>query len=292
MSKLRAYAELVRLPNLFTAAADVLAGYWLYSRALSATPVLALLVASSICLYASAVALNAVVDVEVDRGERPKRPIPSGRLTLHDARRCFAWLVLLGLASAGAASFLAQTPACIAFAGLIFFSGALYNLGVKHTTLRAANMATCRGLNLAMGMSGHAAIAGLPLLALFTFVASLTHFGRDEAAITARSRLRGGTAGILIALLLLGYFAAERMMTDTTVLVLWLALAIHVGRVALRAFKRPDPMNVQYAMGTFILAIIPFDAIMVCAAHGWRGGVPFAVLLLGAVTAARWARAT
>ncbi|QDV91202.1 prenyltransferase [Phycisphaerae bacterium RAS2] len=292
MSKLRAYAELVRLPNLFTAAADVLAGYWLYTRELSPTPVLAALAISSVCLYASAVALNAVVDAELDRTERPGRPIPSGRLTLHTARRCFAWLALLGLASAGAASILAQTPACIAFAGLIFFAGALYNLGVKHTPLRAANMATCRGLNLALGMSGHAAVAGLPLLAFFTFVAALTHFGRDEAGASSRSRLNGGAAGILIALLLLGYFAAERMMVDTAVLVLWLALAIHLGRVALRAVKRPDAATVQYAMGTFILAIIPFDAIMVCAAHGWRGGVPFAVLLLGAVIAGRWARPT
>lgn len=292
MSKLRAYAELVRLPNLFTAAADVMAGYWLYTRELSMTPVLTALTVSSICLYASAVALNAIVDMEADRGGRPERPIPSGRLTLHDARRCFAWLALLGLASAGAASVLAQTPVCIAFAGLIFIAGALYNLGVKHTPLRAANMATCRGLNLVMGMSGHAAIAGLPLLALFTYVAALTHFGRDEATASSRGRLRTGAAGILIALLWLGYFAAERMMADATVLVLWLALMIHVGRVALRAIRRPAPANVQYAMGTFILAIIPFDAIMVCAAHGWRGGVPFAALLLGAVITGRWARST
>lgn len=292
MSKLRAYAELVRLPNLFTAAADVLAGYWLYTREPSLTPILAALTLSSVCLYASGVALNAIVDAETDRSERPGRPIPSGRLTLHNARRCFVWLALLGLASAGAASVLAQSPVCIAFAGLIFFVSALYNLGVKHTPLRAANMATCRGLNLAMGMSGHAAIAGLPLLALFTYVAALTHFGRDEAETAARSRLRTGVAGILIALLLLGYFAAERMMADTTVLVLWLALTIHLGRVALRAIRRPDASSVQYAMGTFILAIIPFDAIMVCAAHGWGGGVPFAALLLGAVITARWARPT
>lgn len=292
MTKLRAYAELVRLPNLFTAAADVLAGYWLYTCELSMTPALGSLVFSSICLYSSAVALNAIVDVEMDRGEYPQRPIPSGRLTLHDARRCFAWSALLGLASAGVASILTRTPVCVAFAGLIFFAGALYNLGVKHTPLRAANMATCRGLNLAMGMSGHAAVSGLPLLALFTYVAALTHFGRDEAASSSRGRLRTGAAGILVALLLLGYFATERMMVDTIVLVLWLALTIHVSRVALRAIRRPDAANVQYAMGTFILAIIPFDAIMVCAAHDWRGGVPFAALLLGAVITARWARPT
>lgn len=292
MSKLRAYAELVRLPNLFTAAADVLAGYWLYTRELSMTPVLGALVFSSICLYASAAALNAVMDAELDHTERPGRPIPSGRLTLHAARRCFAWLALLGLAAAGVASILTRTPVCVAFAGLIFFAGALYNLGVKHTPLRAANMATCRGLNLAMGMSGHAAVAGLPLLALFTYVAALTHFGRDEATASSRGRLRTGAAGILVALLWLGYFAAERMMADTTVLVLWLALTIHVVRVALRAIRRSDAANVQYAMSTVILAIIPFDAIMVCAAHGWRGGVPFAALLLGAVITARWARPT
>ena len=45
-------------------------------------------------LYASGTALNDVFDFEIDRAERPNRPLPSGRVS----RRAAAWLGGLGLA--------------------------------------------------------------------------------------------------------------------------------------------------------------------------------------------------
>ena len=50
-------------------------------------PTLILLVAASTLLYAGGVALNDVYDVDIDRQERPERPIPSGRISLAAARR-------------------------------------------------------------------------------------------------------------------------------------------------------------------------------------------------------------
>ena len=44
-------------------------------------------------LYASGTALNDVFDLEVDRDERPGRPLPSGRVSTRTA----AWLGGLGL---------------------------------------------------------------------------------------------------------------------------------------------------------------------------------------------------
>ena len=46
-------------------------------------------------LYASGTALNDVFDFEVDRAERPGRPLPSGRVSSRSA----AWLGGLGLAA-------------------------------------------------------------------------------------------------------------------------------------------------------------------------------------------------
>ena len=82
-SPLRAYLELLRLPNLFTAAADVAMGF-LFVRATWAAPrhdwLLVPVALASILLYASGVVLTDVFDRTIDSRQRPERPLPSGRI--------------------------------------------------------------------------------------------------------------------------------------------------------------------------------------------------------------------
>src|SRR5947208_9514410 len=84
----RAYAQLVRLPNLFTAFADIGLG-WLGTLALGAGtagwPGFVLLLAASGCLYSAGMVWNDFFDVEQDRRERPFRPLPSGRISRRHA---------------------------------------------------------------------------------------------------------------------------------------------------------------------------------------------------------------
>ena len=55
----RAYLELVRLPNLFTAVGDIVAGYLIVAGGVDVSwGVLAILNASSVCFYAGGVVLN------------------------------------------------------------------------------------------------------------------------------------------------------------------------------------------------------------------------------------------
>src|SRR4051812_42314353 len=93
--RLRPYAQLVRLPNVFTAFADIglgglaaaahserhpgaLLDHWL--------PFLLLLLASGL-LYCAGMVWNDFFDIEQDRRERPFRPIPSGNVPLRTAGR-------------------------------------------------------------------------------------------------------------------------------------------------------------------------------------------------------------
>src|SRR5438128_521247 len=87
MNRLRAYAQLVRLPNVFTAFADIglgiLATWQLMPEDLPKDWVwraLCLLAASG-CLYCGGMVFNDVFDLEQDKRERPFRPIPSGRIS-------------------------------------------------------------------------------------------------------------------------------------------------------------------------------------------------------------------
>jgi 4-hydroxybenzoate polyprenyltransferase len=69
-----AWLQLMRLPNVFTAMADVAMGFWFTHESLSPLGQLVLLLISSSCLYTCGMILNDVYDLEQDRRERPNFP--------------------------------------------------------------------------------------------------------------------------------------------------------------------------------------------------------------------------
>src|SRR5262249_46380527 len=128
---LKPYLQLIRLPNVFTAAADSLAG-WLLVRGSLANPERWLpLVAASMVLYAAGIALNDVFDYAIDLHERPARPLPSGRVS----RRFAAWaggiLLCLGPVLAALSGSAASAVVALALAACIL----AYDAGVKRSWL-------------------------------------------------------------------------------------------------------------------------------------------------------------
>ena len=110
-----AWLRLVRVPNLATAAADPLAGYLVVSglREIGWPPAACwVAVAAVVALYAAGMVLNDVCDLELDRVERPERPLPSGAVSVSTAATVGAALLAAGvaLAAAAAACFLCQRP--------------------------------------------------------------------------------------------------------------------------------------------------------------------------------------
>jgi len=182
--------RLFRLPNLLTVPGDPLAGFLLAAGPFDSPHVLPLLAATgtSLCLYLFGLAINDLVDLEVDRIERPERPLPAGELTRPQVRMAAIALALSGLNLALAAGrsvlFLASV-----LAGLIL----AYNASLKHRPWPGAlSMGLCRGLSLFIGVA--AARPDLfsrapdtvllpPLFAvagLTCFVAGLTAIARTE----------------------------------------------------------------------------------------------------------------
>jgi 4-hydroxybenzoate polyprenyltransferase len=92
------WLRLMRLPNVFTAIADVAMGYLFVHRTVENGAVLACLVAASAALYTAGIVLNDVFDFEVDLRERPFRPLPAGQISLFTARALGFVLLALGLA--------------------------------------------------------------------------------------------------------------------------------------------------------------------------------------------------
>ena len=177
-----AYLQLIRLPNVVTAAADSLAGWILVTGSLRAR-----LLASafhgraSMLLYASGTMLNDVFDFAVDRDERPGRPLPSGRAS----RRTAAWLGAIGLALGPCLALVSGSSRSGLLAAALALTILGYDAGLKRTWLGPVVMGTCRGLNLLMGTSQAAALGGpmawIAALAYGIFVAGITIASRSEA---------------------------------------------------------------------------------------------------------------
>ncbi|MER6165147.1 SCO3242 family prenyltransferase [Streptomyces violaceorubidus] len=183
-SRAVAWAELLRLPALFTVPGDALAG----AAAAGARPGPRTLLAigSSLCLYEAGMALNDWADRAEDAVERPHRPLPSGRIRPSAALTAAGVLTGAGLALAAGAG----RPA-LAVAAPLAATVWAYDLALKHTPAGPAAMAAARGLDLLLGAAttGGGTRAALPSAALL---------GSHTLAVTAVSR-RETTGGSVLA---------------------------------------------------------------------------------------------
>ncbi|MGC9539298.1 SCO3242 family prenyltransferase [Streptomyces sp. UG1] len=183
-----AWAELLRLPALFTVPGDALAGVAATAARPDSRTLLA--IGSSLCLYEAGMALNDWADRAEDAVERPHRPLPSGRV--HPAAALTAACALTGAGLALAAC--AGRPALTVAAPLAAAVWA-YDLALKHTPAGPAAMATARALDLLLGAAattGHtrealpsAALLGTHTLAVTTVSRQETRSGSPMAPLAA-----------------------------------------------------------------------------------------------------------
>ena len=162
-AKLLAFAQLLRLPNLFTAVADPLAG-WLLTGG-HGSPLLP--VAASACLYTAGMVLNDCFDYQLDCRERPERPLPRGEIS-----RSTAWILAgaLMLAGLGCAALASKLWLALSLAAFII----IYNGDGKSSVVLGA----CRSLNLILGVTGW--FPFWPPVTLGVYVAGLTLVARRE----------------------------------------------------------------------------------------------------------------
>ena len=143
------WLTLIRLPNLLTVPGDVLAGSVLVaaSEGFSRVSLLAALV-TSLAYYAAGLIMNDLVDREIDRRERPGRPIASGAISTRSARAVLFILYAIAL-SAGAFGGPVMLVVAAALGGMIL----IYNRYARRVReLGALVMGMCRALNVILGM--------------------------------------------------------------------------------------------------------------------------------------------
>lgn len=74
------YFQLVRFPGIFTVFTNILLGFLVVQGENVGLEFLGFLLASSGCLFLAGMSLNDYFDKNIDKKERPERPIPSGKI--------------------------------------------------------------------------------------------------------------------------------------------------------------------------------------------------------------------
>lgn len=299
---LKPYLQLVRLPNVFTAAADGLAGWLLVGGTFREPGRWLPLVLASACTYAGGIVLNDVFDYEVDRAERPQRPLPSGQIGRGFAAVFGGALLAAGLALAFASGTRYGWAVELGLIGCVL----AYDVGLKHSWLGPEVMGACRGLNLLLGMSQAAALGG-PLAWLVAgsyavFVTGITWISRSEVHWGLGKNIALGISCQNMAFIgLILTCAHARAFTNpephplTREILGCVALSALGCAVLFRSYHalaRPEPERVQRAVKFGIMALVWIHAGMLLGVRGFLPALVVALFWVPAAYAGRWIYST
>lgn len=315
-STFRSYLELMRLPNVFTAMADVTMGFLFVKPLASAWDpwqdswTLALLLVASSLLYIGGVVLNDVFDLDIDRTERPERPLPSGRVSLW-AARWLGWKFLILGMLAGVAAVSVGTGGGFfrghfgsgAVAPLLAACILIYDAWLKRTPIGPVAMGGCRMLNVLLGMS----VLGVPLPVdcwlvaggIGVYVAGVTWFARREAETSSRLQLALSTVVMALGIAMLAAFPSwsqralpsiEQDLRHWYLLVGVLGLLI-VWRCCWAVIE-PVSARVRMAVAQCVLSIVMLDAVACYAVRGVAWACLILALLVPAMFLGRWIETT
>lgn len=286
-SRFLAFAQLMRLPNVFTAFADIAlaaaaaatvmpsagTGFWI---------AMTLVAFASGCLYLAGMVWNDVFDRAEDAAARPFRPLPSGRVQVRTAVILGCGLFALGLGFAA----LAGLPAAedwsaepLLYAAAIVLAVLFYDGGLKRTPLGPVGMGLCRFLNVLFGLSLtplEALDAGMRIHVagvVGVYIVGVTWFARTEEGTSQRRQLLAASGVIALALALAIVLKAQLPADPRTVLFPYLLVLFGflVGRPIARAITHRGPREVQAAVKRCVLGLVGLDALLATAFAGAPG---------------------
>jgi heme O synthase-like polyprenyltransferase len=317
------YLLLIRVPNLFTIPSNILAGYFAtISTANADVDQLLSLIVSSVLLYVSGIVLNDYFDINVDRKERPSRPLASGRITKRSA-------LLLAVISIVAGNILALSVSWTSF----IISGSLtlvifaYNYRLKRNAIsNPLAMGLARFLNVVLGGSpalGLVLTNDLILFfvgyCLFLYIAAISLLSRKEVSDTiiffSRSSwipivLSASTIVlIIVSILLVGIYGYFRFDFIFNLIVFscvmsgsFLRLCVTLKRLTESTGEKPYKMNeegvrdidgmgasreIQRTIKTMILSIIILDSIFLSGLVGIYTGLVVLLLVIPPIVLGR-----
>ncbi|MBA2563308.1 MAG: UbiA-like protein EboC [Chitinophagaceae bacterium] len=269
----------MRPANIVTSIADVLAGIaisgFFIEPALitdNMLPVI-LLCISTAGLYGGGVVFNDVFDAELDKIERPERPIPMGIIAVKEGALLGIILLLIGIITA----FIVNLVSGLLATSIAAFAIVYDKWGKHHSFLGPLNMGFCRGLNLLLGVS-----ILVTQLNLYWYVAIVPVIYIASITMISRGEVRGGkSASLYFSGLLYVVVAGSILIFSIYKNNVWLTCIFLLPFVWMiftplfKAIKQPTGKNIGKAVKAGVIAIILLNASWAAAF-----GSPWLALLI------------
>jgi 4-hydroxybenzoate polyprenyltransferase len=290
--KIRNYLTLVRFPNLFTLPSNVLLGFFSTqsSNAIEVNAIVLLILVSA-CLYAVGVIFNDIADRQIDRKERPNRPIPSGKIKQRNATILAMLLIAISIIVSNFIS-----PATLTVVFVLITTIFLYDFVLKNSVLGPAAMAATRVLNILLGASLNMSnfIGGetynisfrlcLVCISEFIYVSGISALSKYETHLNTSFQLGRLHALLFLSPLIIGVYAASIGLFSYNIwiyLLIFGSFIVSILKVTTHPkFSVTNP-TLQRIIGLLIAGIIVHDAIYIGGSLDiWYLGMSTFVLLI------------
>jgi 4-hydroxybenzoate polyprenyltransferase len=297
----RQYIILVRLPNIFSAISNILPGYFTIVTASSSssfinTNILVGLMISSSLLYLAGVVFNDYFDIEIDKKERPTRPLPSGKIS----KRKALTIAILSIITANVLSLAISLTSFIVVAILTIIIIA-YDCRLKHNTITGPiTMGLARFVNVILGAS-----PAFPMLllsgvsikmllftgtSLFLYVVAISILSKIEVSGKATNLIIAFSFSIVFVVIasiaiagIIGIFQAAAFAN----LALFSIIMIITFRPILRGLDNLTPGDIQNIIKNMIISIIILDSVFVSGIIGLNYGLATLLLIIPSILLAR-----
>ena len=275
---IKAWLQLIRIPNLWTIPADIALAYFLVLIPGQFNPFsLIFLMLISSLIYSSGLILNDLMDYDEDLRERPKRPLPSGDISKGSAWKAYFFMIIGAMLLA-----LCLSQRTIIITSLLILAVALYNGPSRRLPkLGFVTMGLCRGLNLALGASlvmGHnEGFLTLAIIAETLYITAVTYIAYNETDSLPKRLWRWAPAAVVaVALILLSFIGNA----DPLGFVAALAMIAYMYKVTKPLDDESFPIKlIPPKIGEFIRLLIPISATMIFISRPEYCMVSFLLLL-------------
>jgi UbiA prenyltransferase family len=289
--RVKEYLQLIRLPNVFTTPSNILAGYFaavttIASAEADGVHLIAIMVSSGL-LYIAGIVLNDYFDIEIDKKERPSRPLPSGKiskgyaLTIAIVALLIANIIALVIGPISLAISLALTLLIIA-----------YDYQLKYSVLGPFAMGGTRSLNVIFGASpvllyidNHSvAIVGAAAASLFFYVSSITILSKKEVG---KERPNSTLVILIVFGVILAIVPLGMLLQFEWTFLLNLSIFAGVTIVTFRQYIAKEMPSVQKAVRNMVISIIILDSVFVTGTAGLPYGLATLLLIAPVVVLAK-----
>ena len=282
----RDYLVLVRLPNLFTLPSNILVGIGAISSlafTFASFTQFLLLVTISVLLYCVGIVLNDLYDFDIDKKERPNRPLPSGKISRRSAIGLVAIFSTLALILSLLVSF-----STLVISSILFLAIFGYDKYLKNTYAGPFTIATARAMNILLGTSvSFRSVDSYSQIVTLTFVLIITFVYVSLIGFISRYEVRGFSDNTklllppaivaivifsIILFSLMGFFKLESLII--------LSLFSFIIIISFSRIYRRDSGRTQQIVRNMILSIIVLDSTFLTGIIGIELGLAVLTLMV------------